>query len=142
MPQDYSFPKERVSYKDLDAHVGQKIKFRRSTLSMSQDKLGSCLGITFQQIQKYEKGVNRVSFSMLYNIAKILKVGMEYFVEGYNNAGKVLHDDNTLTYDIKSSKKKESKESSDLLRAYYKITNHVVRKKVLDIVKTFAKESS
>jgi len=137
MPQDYSFTKEKIPHKDLDVYIGKKIKFRRSTLGISQDKLGSYLGVTFQQIQKYEKGVNRVSVSMLYSIAKMLNVDLEYFVEGFD-AGNILREDGHPIYDTGFSKKKESKETADLLRWYYKIVDPLIKKKILEIVKIFA----
>lgn len=141
MSPDYNLTKVKVSHKDLDVHIGQKVKFRRSMLGISQDKLGSYLGVTFQQIQKYEKGTNRVSASMLYNIANILNVDMQYFVDEFN-INKALHDGSVPTYDAEFSKKKETKETVDLLKAYYKITDPTIRKKVLEIVKTFAKINS
>lgn len=138
---NYNSAKVKVPHKDLDVYIGQKVKFRRSMLGVSQDKLGSCLGITFQQIQKYEKGTNRVSASMLYNIASILNVDIAYFVEGFDER-KTLHDDNTPAYDVDFSKRKESKETADLLKSYYKIVDPTMRKKIFDIVKTFAAANS
>ncbi|GHU19441.1 transcriptional regulator [Alphaproteobacteria bacterium] len=134
MSSDYGVDKMKNSSKDLDVYIGSKIKFRRSMLSISQDKLGSHLGVTFQQIQKYEKGSNRVSASMLYHIADFLDVNIAYFTDGFENATKALHEDSSNAYDVDVSKKKES---IDLLKAYYKITNPVVRRKVLDLVKAF-----
>ena len=63
----------------IDVHVGSRIRLRRTMLGMSQEKLGESLGITFQQIQKYEKGTNRVSCSRLYEISQILDVPITYF---------------------------------------------------------------
>ncbi len=122
MSLDYNLTKVKVSHKDLDVHIGQKVKFRRSMLGISQDKLGSYLGVTFQQVQKYEKGTNRISASMLYNIANMLNVDMKYFVDDFY-INKVLHDGSVPTYDVDFSKKKETKETVDLLKAYYKITD-------------------
>ena len=69
---------EVVSCKSLDEYIGQRLKARRTMMGISQTKLGESLGVTFQQIQKYEKGVNRISASMLYNISVILGVDFSY----------------------------------------------------------------
>lgn len=135
MPSDYNLQnKTKDSSKSLDTYIGSRIKFRRSMLGISQDKLGSHLGITFQQVQKYEKGANRVSASMLYHIANMLNVDVLYFIDGFEN-NKTLHDDNVPNYDIDVSKRKET---ADLLKVYYKISDSSVRKKILELIKTFS----
>lgn len=65
----------------VDRHVGNRVRMRRLLVSMSQEKLGELLGITFQQVQKYEKGSNRVSASRLYQIARVLGVPVQYFYD-------------------------------------------------------------
>ena len=79
---DYNGVKTKNINKDLDIYIGNRVKLRRTMLGISQDRLGTSLGITFQQIQKYEKGVNRISASTLYSIANILGVDFSYFIEG------------------------------------------------------------
>lgn len=69
---------------ELDRHIGLRLKMRRILCGLSQDDLAQKLGITFQQIQKYEKAMNRISASRLYEIAKILDINLEYFYEGYD----------------------------------------------------------
>src|SRR5215210_2579342 len=66
----------------VDQHVGRRIRMRRTMIGLSQEKLGAALGLTFQQVQKYEKGTNRVGASRLLDIAGVLGVGVEYFYEG------------------------------------------------------------
>jgi transcriptional regulator with XRE-family HTH domain len=66
----------------IDAHVGSRIRMRRQLINMSQEKLGELLGITFQQVQKYEKGANRISASRLFHSARILGVPVQFFFEG------------------------------------------------------------
>jgi transcriptional regulator with XRE-family HTH domain len=66
----------------IDKHVGSRVRMRRMMLSMSQEKLGDALGLTFQQVQKYEKGTNRVGASRLQAIANILQVPVSFFFEG------------------------------------------------------------
>ncbi len=67
---------------DVDAHVGRRVRERRNALGLSQEKLGNALGISFQQVQKYEIGINRVAASRLWEMAKALEVDVRYFFEG------------------------------------------------------------
>lgn len=127
--------KVRKFNKSLDAFIGERVKQRRSALGMSQDRLGQYLGITFQQVQKYEKGVNRISASMLYTIASILNVDIQWFVNGFNNPASVLNENCSPIYEVDSIYAK--KESIDLLKAYYAVQDANVRKKVIDLVKAF-----
>jgi transcriptional regulator with XRE-family HTH domain len=71
----------------IDKHVGSRVRMRRMMLAMSQEKLGNSLGLTFQQVQKYEKGTNRIGASRLQQIAQILQVPVSFFFEGAPNAG-------------------------------------------------------
>src|SRR5690242_16365065 len=70
----------------IDKHVGSRVRMRRMMLSMSQEKLGNSLGLTFQQVQKYEKGINRIGASRLQQIANILQVQVSFFFEGAPNS--------------------------------------------------------
>lgn len=70
----------------VDIYVGSKLRERRTLLGISQNKLGDLIGVTFQQIQKYEKGSNRMGASRLYQIAKVLLIPVSYFFEGYEEA--------------------------------------------------------
>ena len=65
----------------VDAHVGSRVRLRRMLLGMSQERLGESMGLTFQQVQKYEKGVNRIGASRLFQISKILDVPVQFFFE-------------------------------------------------------------
>jgi transcriptional regulator with XRE-family HTH domain len=71
----------------IDKHVGSRVRMRRMMLNMSQEKLGDALDLTFQQVQKYEKGTNRIGASRLQQIADILQVAVEFFFEGAPHAG-------------------------------------------------------
>ena len=123
--------------KKLDAFMGEKVKQQRIALGMTQDKLASFLGVTFQQVQKYEKGVNRISASMLYSIATVLNVKLQWFVEGFEKSysGAVHDSSEQAAFRIDNS---NSKESQTLLKIYYSISDANVRKKVVDLVKAFS----
>jgi transcriptional regulator with XRE-family HTH domain len=87
----------------IDVHVGNRIRMRRQLIGMSQEKLGELLGITFQQVQKYEKGANRISASRLYFTAKILGVPVQFFyddlpgVEGHGGLSEAREEDTVLS---------------------------------------------
>jgi transcriptional regulator with XRE-family HTH domain len=82
-PYDLSVASEQVDrdakHNLVDSHVGARMKLRRTLLGMSQERLGEALGLTFQQVQKYERGVNRVSASRLYDLARVLDVPISFF---------------------------------------------------------------
>src|SRR4026208_1599826 len=71
----------------VDAHVGSRVRLRRMLLGMSQERLGASMGLTFQQVQKYAKGVNRIGASRLFQISQILAVPVQFFFEGAPRAG-------------------------------------------------------
>jgi len=75
----------------IDVHVGARIRQRRLSLGMSQEKLAKPLGLTFQQVQKYEKGSNRIGASRLFKIAGLLEVSVMHFYEGVDPGGKVVY---------------------------------------------------
>ncbi|HYD98697.1 MAG TPA: helix-turn-helix transcriptional regulator [Alphaproteobacteria bacterium] len=76
-------PRRKVTVHDLDRHIGGRIRLRRTLLGMSQTALGNAIGLTFQQIQKYERGNNRVAASTLYVIAEVLDVPLSFFFDDF-----------------------------------------------------------
>ncbi|KAB0540766.1 transcriptional regulator with XRE-family HTH domain [Pseudochrobactrum saccharolyticum] len=125
----------------IDVHVGSRIRLRRNMLGLSQEKLGENLGITFQQIQKYEKGTNRVGASRLQAISSILSVPVAFFFEdapeqaGQQNSG--FAEDNETTYVVDFL---QTNEGVQLTRYFTKITDPKVRRKIIDLVKTLAND--
>ena len=128
----------------IDIHVGSRIRLRRTMLGMSQEKLGESLGITFQQIQKYEKGTNRVGASRLQNISSILNVPVSFFFEdapgeqsaGGGVSGMAEASSSNYVVDFLSSS-----EGLQLNRAFVKISDAKVRRKVVELVKALAAEA-
>ncbi|ERM03338.1 Cro/Cl family transcriptional regulator [Brucella intermedia 229E] len=124
----------------IDVHVGSRIRLRRNMLGLSQEKLGENLGITFQQIQKYEKGTNRVGASRLQAISAILNVPVSFFFEdapgSSNQAG--FAEDNEATYVVDFL---NSNEGVQLTRAFTKISDPKVRRKIIDLVKSLAADA-
>ncbi|MDR2646182.1 MAG: helix-turn-helix domain-containing protein [Holosporaceae bacterium] len=131
---DYSELEAKLPKDSIDLHIGKQVKARRFFLGISQEKLGNYLGVTFQQIQKYEKGTNRISAGTLFNIANILNIDVNYFYKGYQQVPS-LSEESKPVYNSDQSK---SKETSELLRSFYKITDVTIRKKVLALIKSIA----
>ena len=122
----------------IDRHVGNRVRMRRLLIGMSQEKLGEMLGITFQQVQKYEKGSNRVSASRLYYLAQILGVPVQFFFEELPEAsGQQPGMSEVGMTDLLSSS-----EVSQLARAFSEISDPVARRAIMGMVKQFADSKS
>ena len=123
----------------IDIHVGSRVRLRRNMLGMSQEKLGEKLGITFQQVQKYEKGTNRVGASRLQAIASILDTPVSFFFEDAPGEGarqsKGFSEDNATSYVVDFI---SSAEGLQLNRAFVRITDPKVRRKIIELVRTMA----
>ena len=131
----------------IDVHVGGRVRLRRTLMGMSQERLGEALGLTFQQVQKYERGVNRIGASRLFDLARVLDVPIGFFFDdmpdsvggaagsgglprrtsggGFADAQDGFEDD-TL----------HRRETLELVRAYSRITDPAVRKRVFDLIKS------
>ncbi len=130
----------------IDIHVGARVRLRRNLFGLSQTDLGKMLGITFQQIQKYERGVNRISASRLFNLSRVLDVPISFFFEDLSpaaaGAGKRrargLSEAPAAAIDSDVLNKRET---GELIRAYYRVTDPRLRKRVLDLLKAVGKPS-
>jgi transcriptional regulator with XRE-family HTH domain len=121
----------------IDVHVGKRIRICRLLLGMNQETLANALGLTFQQIQKYEHGANRVSASRLAAIAETLAAPISYFFGDLPLAGtKVSAEDNARREQL------EQPETLDLVRLYYAIPDPAVRRQFLEMVKAIAQQSN
>lgn len=128
----------------VDVHVGSRVRLRRTMLGMSQEKLGDAVGLTFQQIQKYERGANRIGSSRLYQFSHILGVPVAFFFEdmpseALSNGPKSVttgmsdNDQSALDQDPMSRQ-----ETLELVRAYYRIQDPKVRKKLYELLRSMA----
>nr|WP_275415035.1 helix-turn-helix transcriptional regulator [Novacetimonas pomaceti] len=150
----------------VDVYVGSRIRLRRTLLGMSQERLGTALGLTFQQVQKYERGANRVGASRLYDLARVLDVPIAFFFDG-------MPQDNAAQPEVPAgaatpssfAESRESfggvpvasqpegtedrfasnelallsrRETIDLVRSYYRISDPAVRRRVLELVRSMA----
>ena len=123
----------------IDAHVGTRVRLRRMLLGMSQEKLGEHLGLTFQQVQKYEKGVNRIGASRLFDLSRVLGVPVQFF---YDEAPSELMEGNvplgfserpTETYVVEFL---STREGLELNKAFVKIADPRVRRSVVERVRS------
>ena len=118
----------------VDVHVGTRIRTRRLLLGMNQETLASALGLTFQQVQKYEGGANRVSASRLAEMAEVLGVPVAYFFRDLDTVGDAGPSDEQQIREIM-----QRPEAIELIRWYYAIANSDVREQFLEMVKTVAR---
>jgi len=130
----------------IDAHVGSRIKLRRTLMGLSQERLGEALGLTFQQVQKYERGVNRVGASRLFDLSRVLDVSISFFFDDLPEPIAHLHGTHQTTRAAGGfaemqeayggDTQMDRRETQELARAYYRITDPAVRKRVFDLIKS------
>ncbi len=134
----------------IDVHVGNRIRLRRTLLGLSQEKLASLLGLTFQQVQKYERGMNRVGASRLWDIGKVLEVPIGFF---YEDMDKEVANQSPRMFSIPDSTPTElaeekgtidldpmhRQETIELVKAYYKIGNRKAAKHMFDLIVAMSK---
>ncbi|MDR3538902.1 MAG: helix-turn-helix transcriptional regulator [Acetobacteraceae bacterium] len=128
----------------IDVHVGSRIRLRRTLLGMSQERLGEALGLTFQQVQKYERGVNRVGASRLFDLSRVLDVPISFFFDDLPDSvantfgGQAGRRSSGLTEggDGFGDDTLNRRETLELVRAYYRITDPALRKRVFDLIKS------
>jgi transcriptional regulator with XRE-family HTH domain len=121
----------------IDVHVGSRIRLRRTILGMSQEKLGDSLGITFQQVQKYEKGTNRVGASRLQNISTILNAPISFFFEETPAlAGEGQNEISDISFFVASA------EGLALNRAFMSISDPAVRQSIVKLAKSVANNAT
>lgn len=127
----------------VDTHVGSRLRQRRALLGMSQTDLGKAVGLTFQQVQKYERGFNRISSSRLFEFSKVLDVPVAHFFDGMDAAavgakrkpGRPRAADKPTDGDLNTKR-----ETLELVRAYYKIRSKSLRTKTRELIEALAKD--
>ena len=128
----------------IDVHVGGRVRLRRTLLGMSQEKLGEAIGLTFQQVQKYERGANRIGASRLFDLSRVLDVPVSFFFDDMSDdvsqqsprmmvAG--LAEEVASRFEADPMTKRETLE---LVRAYYRIIDSHVRKRIFELAKALA----
>lgn len=131
--------RRRGSAGAIDAHVGARLRLQRTLRGLSQEKLGEALGLTFQQIQKYERGSNRIGAGRLYEISRVLDVPIGYFFESLDSVSSeraapgVSDSVSPAEYGVMNRR-----ETLELVRGYYRIADPKVRRRILELVKSVA----
>lgn len=120
----------------IDLHVGTRVRFRRKSLGLSQTDLAQALGLTFQQVQKYERGANRVSASKLFDIARYLQAPIPYFFEGLG--GETVGDVTDTETAVNSFM--ATAEGIELAQLFPKITSAKQRRKILELVRSLGED--
>lgn len=123
----------------VDVHVGQRLRERRTQLGMSQETLAKSSGITFQQVQKYERATNRISVSRIFEFASVLKVTIDYFFRGMDGEGEFQLAESTAPFT--HEEKGISSELDDLINAYRNIKDPEMRKSVITLIHGIANGS-
>jgi len=135
MPTSKHAPRAASS---VDVHVGTRIRLRRKSLKMSQEQLGEQLGITFQQVQKYERGTNRVGASRLWNISKVLDVPVQFFYDGLpDGVDNDAHPERPEIYEFINSS-----DGVSLAMAVSQIQNRAVRRQILELARSLAEQEN
>jgi transcriptional regulator with XRE-family HTH domain len=125
----------------VDVHVGRRLRLRRTLLGLSQEKLGAAIGLTFQQVQKYERGSNRIGASRLFDLSRVLDVPVGFFFDDMSEEVAARSPGQSRgrmgPVDVEPSPMAK-RETLELVRAYYKIHNPAVRKRLFEMVKALA----
>ena len=122
---------------NIDKHIGYKLKLRRVDAGMSQEALGEKVSLSFQQIQKYEKGANRISASRLFELARILEVEISYFFEGFETSSSYMRMEDSAPIP-KFLNFVSSNEGMSLSRAFTRIKSRRTRRALIDMAKSLA----
>ena len=150
MPKGIGRKRGSAAYNPIDVHVGARLRARRTLVGLSQTALGDAMGLTFQQVQKYESGSNRISASRLYDVSKLLDIDIGYF---FDEMDRTIESESPAQLSQKKSKRSPQKppksedplhkrETLELVRAYYRITDPKIRGHVRKLFQTTASASS
>jgi transcriptional regulator with XRE-family HTH domain len=133
----------------IDVHVGSRLRLRRTLLGMSQERLGEALGLTFQQVQKYERGANRVGASRLFDLSRVLDVPISFFFDDMPEPLATTYGSHSTRRTGGFSEQQDNfgdesmnrRETLELVRAYYRITDPSVRKRVFELIKSLVPDA-
>ena len=130
-----------MSKQDIDSHVGKRLRQRRTMLGLSQEAVAKAVGITFQQVQKYEKGANAMNANRLYEFARFMNVPVAYFFEGLEMAGKASgFAEEAEKFD--HNQRVSDRESLEMMKAFKRIREQVIRKRLADLVRAVAENKT
>jgi transcriptional regulator with XRE-family HTH domain len=129
----------------IDVHVGSRVRLRRTLLGMSQERLGNAIGLTFQQVQKYERGANRIGASRLFDLSRVLDVPVSFFFDDLNpgitasvDEGTPGSSESTTVTAPHEPDPMMRRETLELVRAYYRVPDAQTRRRLFELVKAIA----
>lgn len=137
-----SIDSRRKSPNPVDIHVGSRVRLQRMLVGLSQEKLGLSMGLTFQQIQKYEKGVNRIGASRLFKLSQVLEVPVQFFFEGMPpgetsaSTGMAEQDQESFMYEFLNTR-----DGLELNRAFMKVTDPEQRRSIVELVRSIGRKA-
>lgn len=133
-----------MNKQNIDAHVGKRLRLRRTMMGLSQEALAKAVGITFQQVQKYEKGVNAMNANRLYEFSQFMHIPIAYFFEGLSAAAAAAETEatagfaeNAATFEH-GNKTVSDRESLEMMKAFKRIREQLIRKRISDLVRAVA----
>jgi transcriptional regulator with XRE-family HTH domain len=132
-----------MSKQDIDTHVGKRLRMRRTILGLSQEAVAKAVGITFQQVQKYEKGTNAMNANRLYEFGQFMHVPVAYFFDGLERPGSATSGapaelaEEPAAFDH-NHKNVSDRESLEMMKAFKRIHQQVIRKRLADLVRAVA----
>lgn len=150
MPKASRTKRGSAAYNPIDLHVGNRLRTRRTLLGLSQTVLAEAIGLTFQQVQKYERGANRISASRLYDLSQVLGVDMAYFFDEMDQATKKASpaqvgrrkSAQSSKTDIGNDDPLHKRETLELVRAYYRISDPGIRTQLRKLIESTATAAS
>lgn len=119
----------------VDIHVGSRVRLRRTLLGMSQERLGEALGLTFQQVQKYERGANRIGASRLFDLAKALQVPVGFF---FDDLPEGVAEGAPPMASVQDDDPMQRRETIELVRAFYRIQDPTARRRLYELARSIA----
>ena len=126
----------------VDVHVGNRVRLRRTLLGMSKEKLGESLGLTFQQVQKYERGANRIGASRLWDLSRVLDCPVAFFFDEMDQETASASPRNlsveTPDLEPRDGDQMTKRETLELVRAYYRIKDYHIRRRIYELAKSLA----
>ena len=125
-----------MSGSDINTHVGQRLRLRRTGLGMTQEAVARGIGVAAQQVQKYEKGMNVMNVNRLYEFAQLLQVPIQYFFEGLAKSD-ILMEMSGEELDA-SGKPVSDRESVEIVKSFRRIKDHALRKRLADLLRTLS----
>src|SRR5580700_7927123 len=131
--------KKMMSKQDIDGYVGRRLRLRRTMMGLSQEAIAKAVGITFQQVQKYEKGANAMNANRLYEFAQFMHVPVAYFFEDLEPSSGVAagfaEDSEKFDHKVRGV---SDRESLEIMKAFKRIKEQVIRKRLADLVRAVA----